>query len=88
MRRALIVIAILAVVGYGLYAATIRLAAVECEACVEDAAGRVCRTVAGASQDQASSTALSNACAVLGRNVTERLACERRPPAALSCRTP
>jgi hypothetical protein len=87
MRRVLLGLGVFVLVAWGLYAATVRHAGVECEACVEGPAGRLCRTVAGATEEQAAGTAMSNACALVGRNVTERLACERRPPASLACRT-
>ena len=86
MRRALIGLAVAAALAGLLYATTVSLAGAECEVCVVGEGGRVCRSVASATREQAASTALSNACSVLGRNVTERLACERREPASLVCR--
>jgi hypothetical protein len=88
VRRTLIGVAVIAAAGAVLYFATVRLAGVECEVCVEGGGARVCRTVAGPTESEATGTALSNACAVLGRNVTERLGCERREPASVACRAP
>jgi len=86
MRRALIGLAAAAGLVGLLYAVTMGMTGVECEVCVQAEGGSLCRTVAAATRDAAVGTALSNACAVVGRNVTERVACERRDPLSLVCR--
>lgn len=86
MRRFLIGLAVLAAGAGMLYAVTLSMTGVECEVCVQAEGGSLCRTVAAASRDAAAGTAISNACAVVGRNVTERVACERREPLSLVCR--
>jgi len=50
------------------------------EVCMQFNGRTSCRTTAGASEEFAERTAVSNACSELGSGVTETLACERTPP--------
>lgn len=88
MRGFLIGLAVLVAGAALLYGVTMSMTGIECEVCVQAEGGSLCRTVAAATRDAAVGTALSNACAVVGRNVTERVACERREPLSLVCHAP
>ena len=54
VRRTLIGVAVIAAAAAALYLATVRLAGVECEVCVEGGGARVCRTVAGPTEARSS----------------------------------
>ncbi len=59
--------------------------AVECELCIEFGGQTACRTAAAADRDAAVRAAVSTACAVLSRGVTQGLQCDRTPPHAVRC---
>lgn len=86
MRHTLLTIAVIGAVTVGLYVATLSQAAFECEACMEFDGRRECRTVMGPSREEAERGAVSNACALLTRGVTETVRCEGSRPARLECR--
>lgn len=60
-------------------------AGMRCEVCLEFAGHRVCRTVDADTAEAARHGAVTNACALLARGVTETLACERTPPLRITC---
>ena len=69
------------VVSASLYTGTIR-----CEVCIAFDGRQACRTVDGASEQDALTAARTNTCALLASGVTETMACERAPFASSSCR--
>jgi len=58
----------------------------ECDACMEFRNMSVCRTVQAATEAEARSGAINNACALISSGVTDTLACERSTPTKLECR--
>jgi hypothetical protein len=69
-----------------LFRVTLSETRVECEACIEFAGRRECRSVAAADREHAIQQAVSTACAVLVSGVTAGLECQRSVPRSLSCR--
>ncbi len=68
-----------------LYFATLRQAAVRCEACVSFEGRPACRTAQAGSQEEAQRMAIATACALVASGVTQTLACERQAAASLQC---
>lgn len=56
-----------------------------CEVCITFGGHQACRIVEGATESEATASAVNNACAVLAAGVTETLACERTVPDHLKC---
>lgn len=59
--------------------------AVRCEVCIDFRGRQACRAVDGATQLEARTSAINNACAFLASGVTDSMACERTPPTRDSC---
>jgi hypothetical protein len=82
------------IVGFLLLAAVIAfvlaqsmsLEAHVCEVCMQYRGGSQCRTVGGATEDEARQGAIVNACAFLSSGVTDSMACQRQPPLRVDCR--
>ena len=74
-----------AVLGY-VVVQSLRLEAAICEVCMEYRGRSQCRTVGGASEEEARTAAITNACAFLSSGVTDSMACQRTPPSSASCR--
>ena len=68
-----------------LYFATLAEAQVECHVCLRFQGRVECREAAGADRDAAVRGAVSNACALLARGVTEAFRCDATPPESVSC---
>jgi hypothetical protein len=86
-RAALIVLGVAAASGL-LWWASLSQAAFSCEACIEVDGRRLCQTVRAASEDAARQTAVSNVCNSVGRDLTERLACQNAPTTVVVCGRP
>jgi len=56
-----------------------------CSVCINFRGQEVCRTVDGATEQEARSSAITNACAFLASGVTDSLACERTQPTTTRC---
>jgi hypothetical protein len=65
---------------------SMHLEASSCEVCMEYNGNRQCRTVGGATIDEARSGAITNACAFLSSGVTDSMACGRTKPISEKCR--
>lgn len=72
---------LIAVVVY----ASLHTGAVRCEVCIEFRGRQACRTVEGATEDEALAAARTNTCAQLAAGVTDTMACERAPFASSHC---
>lgn len=59
----------------------------ECEVCIRFEGNEVCRTVGGASEEEARQGAIDNACALLSSGVTDTLRCGRTAPSRVQCRS-
>jgi hypothetical protein len=68
------------VVGQSLVAGS-----VTCEICVEHRGRSQCRTVSGASEEEATMAAIVNACAFISGGVTDSMACQRATPTSKNC---
>lgn len=64
---------------------SLQIPTVECEVCITFRGRSDCRTVGGASSNEARAAAITNACALLSSGVTDTLACERTPPTKVLC---
>ena len=69
----------------GLFFATGREAAVECEVCLEFDGAAACRTGSAADRIGAQRGAVTAACAALAAGVTRRMECDRTPPRSVQC---
>lgn len=78
---------LLGVLGYVVFQ-SFRLEAASCEVCIEYNGRSQCRTVGGATIDEARQGAITNACAFLSSGVTDSMACQRTKPISESCRGP
>lgn len=72
-------------IGAVIYGTT-RIPSYECEVCIEFHGVTVCRIVQAATQEEARSSGMNNACALVASGVTDTLACERQVPLKLECR--
>lgn len=64
---------------------SLQIPTVECEVCITFRGQAECRTVGGASSQEARAAAVTNACALISSGVTDTLACERTPPTKVLC---
>ena len=65
---------------------SMQLEAATCEVCIAYHGNEKCRTVGGATVDEARQAAVINACAFLSSGVTDSMACQRTPPISENCR--
>jgi hypothetical protein len=62
-----------------------RISGYRCTVCINFRGEGVCRTVDGPTEQEARSSAITNACAFLASGVTDSLACERTQPTTTQC---
>jgi hypothetical protein len=84
--RLMTALAIVAFIGFLLYA-TLEVQRVECTVTVDFQGERRTATASGASQQSAAEQAQTAACGPLVQGMDESIACGRRPPTAVKCRT-
>jgi len=77
-------IVLVAIVGFVVYT-SFPTGGVRCEVCMAFEGRDACRSVDGATEEDARSAARTNACALLTSGVTKTLACERSTPIRASC---
>lgn len=77
-------VALASVAGFVVYT-SLQSGGVRCEVCMTFDGRQVCRTVEGATEEEALGGARNNACALLTSGVTNTLACERGTPARSQC---
>ncbi len=70
--------------GLLIYAMT-QQAQVTCEACVTFHGGTQCRTAVGPDRDQATRTAVDNACGFLASGMAQNISCSNTPPDSVRC---
>jgi len=73
------------VLGYVVFQ-SMHLEAASCEICMQYNGNSQCRTVGGATIDEARQGAITNACAFLSSGVTDSMACARTKPLSETCR--
>ena len=59
-----------------------------CEVCMEFGGRVECRRASGTSNEEATQTAINNACALLTSGRDESIACSRTPPRSVTCEEP
>ena len=64
---------------------TVGLASVTCEVCVEFRGRMDCRTASGTSAEEATNTAVNNACALITNGRDESISCTSSPPQTVMC---
>ncbi|MBI3769813.1 MAG: hypothetical protein HY271_15180 [Deltaproteobacteria bacterium] len=64
---------------------SLQVGGVRCEVCIAYAGRSQCRSVDGASRDEALGAATTNVCAYLSNGVTDSMACARTPPTKTEC---
>jgi hypothetical protein len=78
------------VLGIALFAGllvymTLREGGPSCEVCMAFEGRTACMTVTAPTQDEAVAQARNNACGILTQGMAAELACQRMPPASVSC---
>jgi len=86
-RAAWVVLGLAALIGI-LWWGTLSQAGFSCEACIEAGGRQLCQTVQAESEEMARQTAVSNVCNSVGRDLTERLACQSAPTTRVVCGRP
>ena len=84
--RAVTVAVVLAFVAFLLWS-TLASQRVECAVTVDFQGERRTATASGASEESATEQAQTTACGPLVQGMDESIACGRRPPTAVKCRT-
>jgi hypothetical protein len=86
VRRAVIALVAAALVTVGLIIMGVRQSmGTTCEACVTFEGRNACRTASGATEQEATTTAIQNACALLASGMTRTVQCQNRPPDSVVC---
>ena len=78
------VVALLAFMGFVVYG-SLNVGGVRCEVCITFKGRSQCRTVDGATEEEARMAATTNVCAFLSSGVTDSMACSRTPPTRAEC---
>ena len=87
MKKTLIVIAVVLAVGALFFYMTTAHATQECEVCMRFNERSNCAKAVGRTVDQATEGAHTTACGPLASGMNEQIACGRKPPASVQCRT-
>lgn len=78
------VILVAAMIGLLVYT-MLQQAQVSCEACVTFQGRTQCRSAVGPDREQATRTAIDNACAFLAAGMTDSIRCANTPPDSVQC---
>jgi hypothetical protein len=81
LAAVIFVAAALALIVYS----TLSLGGHSCEVCIEFRGQEKCRSAKGSTSDEATRTAIDNACAFLASGVTDSIACTNTPPKSVRC---
>jgi hypothetical protein len=73
-----------AIIGFVVWT-SLDVGAVRCEVCITFEGRQACRSVDGATADDAKRSAINNTCAQLSSGVTQTMACERTTPTKADC---
>ena len=84
-RTALIALGALGLFMALVVRASLDVGGVRCEVCITHRGAAQCRTVDGASEEEARMAAVTNVCAHLASGVTDGMACARTPPTRDHC---
>jgi hypothetical protein len=77
-------LALLSVMAFVVYQSLLAGSAT-CEVCVEYRGRSQCRAVSAATDDEATTSAIVNACAYISGGVTDSMACQRTIPTSITC---
>ena len=83
-KNLLLLAAMLALMGYVVYASMARVG-YQCEVCVEFNGRMECRSGAGATEEEATTVAQTSACGTLAGGMAESIMCSRVVPQRLQC---
>jgi len=87
MKKTLVVIAIVLAVGGLFFYMTTAHATEECEVCMQFNARSNCAKAVGRTVQQATEGAHTTACGPLASGMNDQIACGRKLPASVQCRT-
>jgi len=87
MKRKLLVIGIVLAVGALFFYMTTAHATQECQVCMEFNGRSNCAKAAGRTVDQATEGAHTTACGPLASGMNDQIACGRKPPVSVQCKT-
>ena len=86
IKRAAIVLGVLALATIGMIVLGVRQSLESsCEVCVTFQGRTDCRTAVGANEQEATTTAVQNACALISAGMTQTVQCQNRPPDSVVC---
>ena len=86
VKRGVIVLGVFALATIGLLVVGVRESlSTGCEVCITYQGRTACRAAIGATQDEATTTAIQNACAFLAAGMTQTVQCQNRPPDSVIC---
>lgn len=84
-KIAIVTVVLVAAMAALLVMSALRQAQVSCEACVTFHGRTQCRTAAGPDRDQATQTAVDNACGLLTSGMANSISCANTPPDRVTC---
>ena len=84
-KIAIVTAVLVAAMAALLVMSALRQAQVSCEACVTFHGRTQCRTAAGPDRDQATKTAIDNACGLLTSGMANSISCGNTPPDRVTC---
>ncbi len=86
VKRGAILLGIAALATIGLIVVGVRQSMHKsCEVCVTFQERTVCRVAVGATEEEATTTAIQNACAFLAAGMTQTVQCQNRAPDSIVC---
>jgi hypothetical protein len=86
IKRAAIVLGVLALVTIGMIVLGVRQSlGSTCEVCITFQGRTECRAAVGANEQEATTTAVQNACALISAGMTQTIQCQNRPPDSVVC---
>ena len=86
VKRGAIVLGIFGLATIGLLVVGVRQSlSKSCEICVTFQGRTECRAAVGATEQEATTTAIQNACAFLAGGMTQTVQCQNRPPDSVVC---
>jgi len=86
VKRGVIVLGLLALGTIGLIVVGVRQSlSASCEVCITFQGRTACRSAVGATDQEATTTAIQNACAFLAAGMTQTVQCQNRPPDSAVC---
>ena len=86
VKRGAILLGLAALATIGLIVVGVRQSLNKsCEVCMTFQGRSACRTAVGATEQEATTTAIQNACALIASGMTQTVQCQNRPPDSIAC---